>query len=107
MSPPLCPKCHTPPTYTVECLTGLAEIRWNDDGSIEYVGETDIDWDSQFTYHDRNGDIAYHCGNCHEEFVAPAPVGFVASDANDEDDDIVVLPSLCFGFGPEQKGLPS
>lgn len=72
--PPLCPNCKEPPTSTVERVTALADIRWKEDGSIEYTGDSDVDWNSQHTIlSEGGGETLFHCGNCHREFFATTP----------------------------------
>lgn len=50
-----CPKCKQPPAATLEKVWGRAELRPSGvEGTVDYSGETEIDWNSQETVLDRS-----------------------------------------------------
>lgn len=44
---PLCPTCGKTADGTLDVIYGIALAHRNEDGSFDYSGETEVDWDSQ------------------------------------------------------------
>lgn len=62
----VCPICESAEVRgTVDHITGLAMT----DEHGQYVGETDVDWDSQRTVTSVNGDPLVQCGGYHWYFA--------------------------------------
>ena len=68
LTTPVCKHCGSTRFAQVDKLVGLAKIAGlHPDGTIEWQGETEVDWDSQHPY---NNPPEYVCMGCHEGFVA-------------------------------------
>ncbi len=66
-----CPKCGEMAQGTVETLSGCALFGpINEDGSIDYAGETKICWDAQKTVVDEGNanSVLLICPNAHQWF---------------------------------------
>ena len=61
----ICPECGGIATGTLELLPGVAGLDIEEDGSAEYSGETDVQWDNQTTVM-RDGKYVLTCHNGHE-----------------------------------------
>lgn len=62
---PDCPKCGERASGTLETLTGCAQLEFDEAGDAEYVGGTEIFWDSTISQKDEHGNdmlICRHCG---------------------------------------------
>lgn len=66
---PSCPECGAPAIGTLDRIPGVALFDPGDDptqGPVEYVGETDVDWDGQQTETDpMSEDPIVVCANGH------------------------------------------
>lgn len=62
-----CPECGEQAAGTLETVTGRAEFDEPDeDGNVEYSGETQIFWDGQMTVTKIENEIEYATLLCHE-----------------------------------------
>ena len=61
-----CPGCGDVATGVLETVSGLALLNVDADGSADYAGETDIDWDDQRTLLDDKGHATLRCPNGHQ-----------------------------------------
>jgi hypothetical protein len=50
----------------LESIPGLARLPFNEDGSAEYAGGTDVCWDGQTTVRDKQGQVRLMCASGHE-----------------------------------------
>lgn len=65
-----CPECGDPPAFSVERLLGYAGIvSVQSDGSIDYDGHTDVDWDSSESVENIDGQPLLECENTHRWFL--------------------------------------
>lgn len=65
-SPFICPECNEPAAGTLEVVHGRAEFTEpEEDGSVEYTGETSIFWDEQRPV-EREGKTVLLCSSGHE-----------------------------------------
>lgn len=66
-----CPYCDGDPTGILETLKGWALLndREDDTEEFEYAGETSIDWDSQETDEDNDGNVTLWCRPCATTWV--------------------------------------
>lgn len=63
LSVPNCPTCHQPAIGSVERISGIAVFTAIEpDGSVEYEGETRVDWDGQETRRGPNQLPLLTCG---------------------------------------------
>ncbi len=64
---PLCPTCNKPAKGTVETLQGIALFIEGASPNLEtdYSGTTEVDWDSQSTNEDEDGNIQVACEDGH------------------------------------------
>ncbi len=62
---PRCPKCGELAIATLEDVPALALLDCDKDGKAEYVGETELFWDAQYTVKDHKGRITLECPNGH------------------------------------------
>lgn len=61
-----CPTCDEPAKGTYDRIPGIALFSTPDeDGSVDYEGETEIDWDGQITVTNKKGESLLICPNCH------------------------------------------
>lgn len=61
-----CPECGKQASGTLETVTGRAEFDEPDeDGNVEYSGETQIFWDRQMTVTEIKNEIEYATLLCH------------------------------------------
>lgn len=64
--PNCCPECKAPPESIREVLYGEALLlEPDDDGETDYEGETKVDWNSQTTDCDAEGNVQLTCPNGH------------------------------------------
>lgn len=70
---PACPRegCSGKAFGTLERLEGVAVISADEDGTIFYVGDTDINWESMTTDTGPDGRVMLVCGTCYRAFEAP------------------------------------
>lgn len=61
-----CPTCGQPACGTLETVSGLALLIFDENGDAEYGGETKIDWNSQTTQHDAAGRTLLECPDGHQ-----------------------------------------
>lgn len=64
--PDHCPTCGHAATSTVETVRATARICRSPEGIFDYVGDTDIDWDSQSLVEDARGQVTLCCDDFHE-----------------------------------------
>jgi hypothetical protein len=64
--PLFCPERGEMARGTLETITGVAEFEANDDGTVEYSGDTDIWWNAQETVTDEGGNVRLVCPTGHE-----------------------------------------
>ena len=64
-SVPKCPTCGEVAEGTVDIIPGVAYLEFNEDGTAEHTGETDVWWDDQYTERDDAGDVDLYCENAH------------------------------------------
>lgn len=65
-----CPKCGLAARGTVESLSGVAEFNDADEeGNVEYSGNTEVFWDGQMTETDEEGNVALVCLNGDEWYA--------------------------------------
>jgi hypothetical protein len=64
--PLFCPECGEMARGTLETITGVAEFDASDNGSVEYSGYTEINWDGQETVTDDGGNARLVCPNGHD-----------------------------------------
>jgi len=67
----VCPACKNSEADNfgvVEILYGVAEIFISDEGSWEFNGHTEIDWDSSKSVVGKTGRLQIECGSCHYQF---------------------------------------
>lgn len=65
LSPQSCPECNKQADCIVERLTGYAKIVWNNE-QVDYIGETEVDWNSPEAVQDYKGMATVRCLNGHE-----------------------------------------
>jgi len=58
---PKCPECKELAEGTLEIVEGVALLHLNEDGTAEYEGTTNIDWNAQQTVKDGRGLITLLC----------------------------------------------
>lgn len=75
---PNCPRCGRPAKGTLENILGIALINIEKDGTFEYSGETDVDWDCQETALDDHGNVMLVCDGGCPDF--PSAVEYDADD---------------------------
>lgn len=63
---PHCPVCGELAVATIETLPGRALLNLEEDGTAEYAGETEIDWNGQKSVRDKDGNRILCCDNGHE-----------------------------------------
>lgn len=63
-----CPQCGCCATGTLESIQGWARFHVPDvdEGAAEYVGHTDVVWDTQETIRDITGAVTLTCRNNHK-----------------------------------------
>lgn len=72
--PHRCPHCNEVARGTVEILTGCAEMTFDDDGTGEYDGDTDIWWEEQETVTAKSGRVKMVCRNGHDWWARKAGI---------------------------------
>ena len=50
----------------MEAIPGIARLFFDEDGSAEYLGGTDVCWDGQLTIRDEQGRVILICADGHE-----------------------------------------
>jgi len=66
-----CPECGELAKGTVDLVPGLALLTDpDDDGQVDYEGETEIAWDCQETIQDEEGKFKLECSNVHNWFAS-------------------------------------
>ena len=65
---PTCPECGRIPVYIVESVKCLARIEPADDDEpgFEYLGESDVLWDTQGPERDAESNVSVVCENDHQ-----------------------------------------
>lgn len=70
-----CPKCGKPAEGTIEELMGVALISEPDEnGAVEWEGETKIWWDEQKTKRTPSGKVYLFCGSCGKDWLTQEEV---------------------------------
>lgn len=66
LRPATCPECGQPALGTLERVDAVAQIEGFDaEGDPVYVGETEIDWDTQVNQTDADGNLLVICPSLH------------------------------------------
>lgn len=63
-SPACCPQCGQLPHVIYEEVTVRAFISLNEQGFMDYDGESDVIWDSQQPAYNKDKTVELECGNC-------------------------------------------
>jgi hypothetical protein len=63
-----CPECGEIAIGTVDLIPGIALLDFDDDGEADYVGETKVCWDGQFSETDAEDRTLLSCGE-HEWYA--------------------------------------
>ena len=64
-----CPKCGEYPSSTSETIAGNAILSEPDEnGEQDWIGDTDVCWDSQTTNRNEKGEVELNCENLHSWF---------------------------------------
>ena len=83
--PSNCPACGQQANGVLETISGIALLLFDEDGTAQYAGETDVCWDSQTTVRDRYGRVTLVCPGGHQwpaslpDAIAAVPEGSVCS----------------------------
>ena len=80
LDPWKCPECDQPAKGTLETIPGIALLLFDEDGSAEYFGQTDVCWDGQVTIRAGDGRVTLICADGHEWLASvdetnPQPIG--------------------------------
>jgi hypothetical protein len=62
---PRCEICGEPARGTLETVSAVAILLFDEEGRAEYLGETQIGWNRQVTQRDVQGRVALVCSNDH------------------------------------------
>lgn len=61
-----CPECGEELRGTCDTIPGCAVMSRQENGSYEYVGETDVFWDGQMSEKDEEGKVRVQCRGGHD-----------------------------------------
>jgi len=61
-----CPECGQQARGTLEAIPGVALLLFDDDGSADYLGGTDVCWDGQKTVRAEDGRVTLVCPDGHD-----------------------------------------
>jgi len=65
-TPARCSECGRLAYGTLERMDGIAVLAFDDDGSAEYQGWTDVDWETQKTVRNKQGLVTLVCPSGHQ-----------------------------------------
>jgi hypothetical protein len=66
LTPWRCPECDQPAKGILETIPGIARLHFDEDGSAEYAGGTDVGWDGQESVLAPDGRVTLVCPDGHE-----------------------------------------
>ena len=78
--PSNCPACGQQTSGVLETISGIALLLFDEDGTAQYAGETDVCWNSQTTERDRYDRVTLVCPGGHQW---PAVTDEVTDQATD------------------------
>lgn len=68
-TPDKCPECGEPAWGEVDTLQGVAGLDRSEDGTYEWTGNTEVDWNAQEPVTDSEGRVLLACVDGHEWYA--------------------------------------